>query len=151
MSRRGLIILLASILSLAATGPVSAADGICLGSGPTFVFHLNTDAFSTTVGDVLTLVGLLRSQVGATAVLDPVTGTAIFEDPGHVRVNLTQAALTGTTIYSARLTLVSGFAGGFFWVSTATVNRLPQGMTLFPQTTVALDIVDCVTGLLRTF
>ena len=151
MSKRRLVIVLASVLLLAAPGPIGAADGICLGSGPTFVFHLNTDTFSTTVGDVLTVVGLLRSQTGDTITLDPVTGTAVIEDPGHVRVSLTQAALAGTTIYNARLTLVSGFAGGFFWVSTATVNRLPQGTTLFPQTMTALNIVDCVTGLLRTF
>jgi hypothetical protein len=88
---------------------------------------------------------------GSSVVLDPVTGIAILEDPTHLRISLTQAALAGNTIYSARLTSVPGFAGGFFWVGTATVNRLPQGTTLFPETTITLDIVDCANGAIRQF
>jgi hypothetical protein len=98
-------------------------------------------------------VGLLRSNDGGAITLDPVTGTAVIDDPMHLSVSLTRSAPVGTTIYNARLNHTVGFEGGSFWVgfAAATVNRLPQGTTLVPQATISVSIVECATGFLRDF
>ena len=145
-------LLVAAAVLLVAVPGAAVAGEICFGPGGLdVIFRLDATVSFTSAGAVFSLVGTLRSNSGGPVALDPTTGTAILEDPTHLRINLTQAALTGNTIYSARLTSVPGFAGGFFWVGTATVNRLPQGTTLFPQTTTRLDIVDCATGEIRQF
>jgi hypothetical protein len=47
---------------------------------------------------------------------------------------------------------LNGAGNCFYWLGTATVSRLPQGTTLFPQTTTQFDIVDCAnTGVIREF